>query len=67
MFTAGIDGDAGLAQMDKASKPSPPAKASCTLADGKTIAVITSSPRAKGPQDFWRTGTVRRSVARRSQ
>jgi len=29
----------GSAQMDKASKPSPPAKASCTLADGKTIAV----------------------------
>src|SRR5437773_8874758 len=55
----------GSAQMDKASKPSPAAKASCALADGKTITTDYSSPRAKGRKIFgglvpygevWRTG-----------
>jgi hypothetical protein len=55
----------GFAQMDKASRPSPAAKASCALADGKTITVDYSSPRAKGRKIFgglvpygevWRAG-----------
>lgn len=55
----------GSAQQDKAARPSPPAKASCALADGKTITVDYSSPRAKGRKIFgglvpygevWRTG-----------
>ncbi len=55
----------GSAQMDKASRPSPAAKASCALADGKTITVDYSSPRAKGRKIFgglvpygevWRAG-----------
>jgi hypothetical protein len=55
----------GSAQMDKASKPSPAAKASCALAGGKTITVDYSSPRAKGRKIFgglvpygevWRAG-----------
>src|SRR5437588_4132995 len=55
----------GSAQTDKAARPSPAAKASCTLADGKSITVDYSSPRAKGRKIFgeivpygqpWRTG-----------
>ena len=55
----------GSAQMDKASRPSPAAKASCALADSKTITVDYSSPRAKGRKIFgglvpygevWRAG-----------
>ena len=55
----------GSAQMDKPSRPSPPAKASCTLADGKTVTIDYSSPRAKGRKIFgglvpygevWRAG-----------
>lgn len=55
----------GSAQMDKAAKPSPAAKASCELAGGKTISVDYSSPRAKGRKIFgglvpygevWRAG-----------
>jgi Protein of unknown function (DUF2911) len=47
------------------AKPSPAAKASCTLADGKSITVDYSSPRAKGRKifgglvpygDVWRAG-----------
>jgi hypothetical protein len=53
------------AQTDKASRPSPPAKASCDLGSGKTVNVDYSSPRMKGRQVFgelvkygevWRTG-----------
>ena len=64
-LTLGLMAMLGSAQMDKASKPSPPAKASCALADGKTITVDYSSPRAKGRKIFgglvpygqvWRTG-----------
>ena len=55
----------GAAQADKSSRPSPPAKATCALADGKTITVDYSSPRAKGRKIFgdlvpygevWRAG-----------
>ena len=55
----------GSAQTDKASRPSPPATASCALTDGKTITVDYSSPRAKGRKIFgglvpygevWRAG-----------
>jgi hypothetical protein len=54
-----------LAQKDKASRPSPPAKAECKLANGKTVTVDYSSPRAKGRKIFgglvpygqvWRAG-----------
>jgi hypothetical protein len=38
----------GSAQMDKASRPSPPASASCDLGGGKTIKTDYSSPRLKG-------------------
>src|SRR6202008_4357152 len=64
-LTLGLMAALGSAQMDKASKPSPPAKASCTLADGKSITVDYSSPRAKGRKIFgglvpygevWRAG-----------
>ena len=55
----------GSAQMDKGSRPSPAAKASCTLAEGKTITIDYSSPRARGRKifgglvpygDVWRAG-----------
>src|SRR5258708_18871553 len=64
-LTLGLMAALGSAQTDKASRPSPPAKASCTLADGKTITVDYSSPRAKGRKVFgglvpygevWRAG-----------
>jgi DUF2911 family protein len=50
---------------NKESRPSPPAKATCNLAGGKTIAVDYSSPRMKGRKIFgelvpfgkiWRAG-----------
>jgi hypothetical protein len=40
-----------VAQQNKASRPSPPAKTSCTLGDA-TINVDYSSPRAKGRKVF---------------
>jgi len=55
----------GSAQMDKSPRPSPAAKATCALADGKTITIDYSSPRAKGRKIFgglvpygevWRAG-----------
>jgi len=64
-LTLGFMAALGSAQADKAAKPSPAAKATCTLADGKTITVDYSSPRAKGRKIFgglvpygevWRTG-----------
>jgi hypothetical protein len=54
-----------FAQADKAARPSPAAKATCALADGKMITVDYSSPRAKSRKIFgglvpygqvWRTG-----------
>src|SRR3989442_6820586 len=55
-LTFGMMGVLGSAQMDKASRPSPAAEASCALADGKTITVDYSSPRAKGGKIY--CGTV---------
>ena len=39
-------------QQDKSKRPSPPAKASCTLPDGKSITTDYSSPRLEGPKDI---------------
>src|SRR2546427_4667989 len=56
---------AALAQEEKASRPSPAGQAQCKFADGKTIRVDYSSPRAKGRKiygglvpygEVWRTG-----------
>src|SRR5712671_534978 len=64
-LTLGLMAVLGSAQKDKAARPSPAAKASCTLADGKTVTVDYSSPRAKGRKvygglvpygDVWRAG-----------
>jgi hypothetical protein len=53
------------AQDDPSKRPSPPAKAECKLASGKTATVNYSSPRAKGRKIYgdlvpfgkvWRTG-----------
>ncbi len=64
-MTLGLMAALGSAQGDKAARPSPPAKASCALADGKTITVDYSSPRAKGRKiygglvpygEVWRAG-----------
>ena len=64
-LTLGLMAALGSAQTDKAARPSPAAKATCALADGKTITVDYSSPRAKGRKIFgglvpygevWRTG-----------
>ncbi len=55
----------GLGQQDKSKRPSPPAKAECKFANGKTITVDYSSPRMKGRKIYgglvpygqvWRTG-----------
>ncbi len=55
----------GFAQQDKSKRPSPPAKAECKFADGKTITVDYSSPRMKGRKIYgglvpygqvWRAG-----------
>jgi hypothetical protein len=60
-----VAGTALVAQQDKASRPSPPAKAECKLANGKSVTVDYSSPRAKGRKVFgglvpygqvWRAG-----------
>jgi DUF2911 family protein len=64
-LTVGLLAVLGSAQMGQGGKPSPPAKATCALADGKTITVDYSSPRAKGRKIFgglvpygevWRAG-----------
>ena len=64
-LTLGFMATLGSAQTDKAARPSPAAKASCVLADGKTITMDYSSPRAKGRKiygglvpygEVWRTG-----------
>ena len=53
------------AQQDKASRPSPPATADCTLSGGQKITIDYSSPRMKGRKIFgslvpygqvWRAG-----------
>src|SRR5260370_32987523 len=64
-LAVGLMAALGSAQMDKASRPSPAAKATCALGDGKTITGDYSSPRAKGRKIFgglvpygevWRAG-----------
>jgi hypothetical protein len=64
-ITLGLMAVLGSAQMDKGAKPSPAEKASCALADGKSISVDYSSPRAKGRKIYgglvpygqvWRAG-----------
>src|SRR3989440_1735850 len=64
-LTLGLMAALGSAQGDKASRPSPAAKASYTLTDGKTITVNYSSPRMKGRKiygglvpygEVWRAG-----------
>ena len=64
-LTLGLMAALGSAQTEKAARPSPAAKASCVLADAKTITVDYSSPRAKGRKiygglvpygEIWRTG-----------
>ena len=56
---------AAIRLQDKSARPSPPAKATCDLGDGKSITIDYSSPRAKGRKIFgslvpfgqvWRTG-----------
>ena len=63
-LTLGLMAALGSAQTDKAARPSPPAKASCTLADGKTITVDYSSPRAKGRKIFGGLALMARCGAR---
>lgn len=54
-----------VAQADKSSRPSPPAKATASFADGKTVTIEYSRPSAKGRKimgglvpygQVWRTG-----------
>jgi hypothetical protein len=61
----GIFFTVGAKQQDKSKRPSPPATAQCALADGKSITVDYSSPRAKGRKvygglvpygEVWRAG-----------
>ena len=63
-FVAAIFVPASMMAEDKTKRPSPPASASCTLADGK-VTIDYSSPRVKGRKIFgdlvpygkiWRTG-----------
>ena len=63
--TLTLAGIAVVAQQDKPSRPSPPAKAECKLQGGKDITIDYSSPRAKGRKIFgglvpygqiWRAG-----------
>jgi hypothetical protein len=65
VLSLGLLGGTGLAQKDKSTRPSPPAKAECALADGKSITVDYSSPRMKGRKiygglvpfgEVWRAG-----------
>lgn len=65
LATLALAGVALLAREDKSTRPSPPAKAECKLADGKTVTIDYSSPRAKGRKIFgslvpygqiWRAG-----------
>src|SRR2546428_13872091 len=50
-LSGGVRAAVALSQMggqDKSKRPSPPAKAECKLAGGKSITVDYSSPRMKG-------------------
>jgi hypothetical protein len=53
LLSVGIASSQSLAApSDKSQRPSPPASASCKLAEGKTISVEYSSPRMKGRKIF---------------
>ena len=61
---------------DKGPRPSPPAKAECKVADGKTITIDYSSPRMKGRKIFgelvpygkvWRAGANEATTKARKQ
>ena len=41
-----------VAQQDKSTRPSPPAKATCSMGDGAAITVDYSSPKVKGRKIF---------------
>ena len=70
ILTISVLASAQMGGPDKSKRPSPPAQANCKFADGKTMAVDYSSPRAKGRKIFgskdekalvpygevWRTG-----------
>ena len=65
LATVALASVALLARQDKSSRPSPPAKAECKLADAMTVTIDYSSPRAKGRKIFgglvpygqvWRAG-----------
>ena len=75
LLSVGVLALRGSAQQDKGQRPSPPAQAVFHFADGKTVTVDYSSPRAKGRKIFgglvpygqvWRAGaneaTDRKSV-----
>ena len=64
LAAAAVSGFVLVAQQDKSKRPSPPAKAECTLSSG-AVTVDYSSPRAKGRKIFgglvpygkvWRAG-----------
>src|SRR5277367_6615726 len=52
-------------QQDKSQRPSPPAQAQFSFADGKTVTVDYSSPRAKGRKIFGGLVPARKEPARR--
>jgi hypothetical protein len=65
LLSVGLLALRGSAQQDKSQRPSPPAEAVFHFADGKTVTVDYSSPRAKGRKIFgglvpygqvWRAG-----------
>src|ERR1700691_3480617 len=65
LLSVGVLALRGSAQQDNGQRPSPPAQAVFHFADGKTVTVDYSSPRAKGRKIFgglvpygqvWRAG-----------
>src|SRR5580693_4349838 len=65
LLSASVLAPRSIAQQDKSQRPSPPAQAQFSFADGKTVTVDYSSPRAKGRKIFgglvpygqvWRAG-----------
>ena len=65
LLSASVLAPRSSGQQDKSQRPSPPAQAQFSFADGKTVTVDYSSPRAKGRKIFgglvpygqvWRAG-----------
>jgi Protein of unknown function (DUF2911) len=65
LLSLGVFATNSIGQQDKSQRPSPPAQAQFSFADGKTVTVDYSSPRAKGRKIFgglvpygevWRAG-----------